>query len=53
MEIKSEGRKIDLDFQSRNWMLLTKLSRMGYSVREAKRLARSIEAGKISLRDLK
>ena len=51
-ENKSIGRKIDLDFVSRNWMLLVKLDRLGFSPEEAKQIARKIEAGKIILRDL-
>lgn len=50
---KSNGRKVDLDFESRNWLLLVKLSKLGYSAKEAKRLAKKIETGRMSLRDLK
>ena len=53
VKIQKGVRKIDLDFISRNWLLLTRLSRMGYSVPKSKCLARRIEAGKMSLRDLK
>ena len=45
-------RDIDKDFESRNWLLLTRLARMGYNPEEAKSITRDIEAGKINFRDL-
>jgi len=50
--IASDKHKIDLDFISRNWLLLLKLARRGYSPSRSKRLARAIEADRMSLRDL-
>jgi len=50
---ESEGRKIDLDFTSRNWLTLTRIARMGYSPKEAKHIMKKIEAGKMTLRDVK
>jgi hypothetical protein len=50
--MKQKLRDIDKDFVSRNWLFLTRLSRMGYSPDEAKQIMRKIEAGKISFKDL-
>jgi len=47
-----QARDIDKDFESRNWLLLSRLARMGYNPKEAKSITRDIEAGKISFRDL-
>jgi len=44
--------EIDRDFESRNWLGLTRLACMGYSPEEAKRIMRDIEAGRMSFRDL-
>ena len=51
--ITGKEQKIDLDFVSRNWLLLLKFARREYSPSRSKRLARAIEAGRMSLRDLK
>lgn len=51
--MKQKEWKIDKDFISRNWLALSRLSRMGYTPDEAKRIMRKIEAGKITFRDVK
>jgi len=50
---ENEGRKIDPDFTSRNWLILTRIARLGYSPKEANQIMRKIEAGKITLKDVK
>lgn len=45
--------KIGVDFEGRNWLTLVRLARLGYSPKEAKRIMRKIEAGKMTLRDVK
>ena len=50
---KVENLQIDRDFISRNWLTLTRLARLGYSPKEAKRIMRRIEAGKMTLKDVK
>ena len=50
---KKEAPKIGVDFLGRNWLILVRLARLGYSPSRAKRLARSMENGHLSLRDLK
>lgn len=39
---------IGTDFESRNWLLLVRLTEIGYSKEEAKK----IEEGKVSLKDI-
>ena len=51
--VNNKGRKIDLDFESRNWLALVRLSRMGYSPKEAKQIMRDIEAGKLAFKDVR
>lgn len=51
--MKQKERKIDLDFESRNWLFLVRLSRMGYSPKEAKQIMRDIESGKLKFKDVK
>jgi hypothetical protein len=50
--MKQKAHDIDRDFESRNWLYLARLARMGYPPEEAKRIMRDIEAGKMSFRDL-
>jgi hypothetical protein len=51
--MKQKTHEIDKDFESRNWIGLSRLARMGYSLDEAKCMMRDIEAGKITFKDLK
>jgi len=44
---------IGADFEGRNWLTLVRLARLGYSPKEAKQIMRKIEAGKMTLRDVK
>jgi hypothetical protein len=42
------------DFESRNWLILVRLGRMGYTNEEAERICHDLEEGKIkSLKDIK
>lgn len=45
--------KIDKDFESRNWLGLSRLACMGYSRKESIRIMRDIEAGKLTFKDVK
>jgi len=45
--------KIDLDFISRNWLGLSRLGRLGYNRKEAMRIIRDIEAGKLTFKNVK
>jgi hypothetical protein len=51
--MKQKKYLIDLDFVSRNWLALARLSRMGYSPDESKQIMRDIEAGKLTFKDVK
>lgn len=44
--------KIDKDFESRNWMLLGRLSKMGFEPEEAKKIVNAIEDHKITFREV-
>lgn len=50
--MKQKAHEIDRDFDSRNWLGLTRLADMGYPPEEARRIMRDIEARKISFKDL-
>ncbi len=50
--MKQKAHEIDKDFESRNWLGLTRLARMGYSPEEAKCIMQNIETGKINFRHL-
>ena len=44
--------KIDKDFESRNWLLLTRLSKMGFEPDEAKKIVAAIEDHKITFKEV-
>ena len=45
--------KIDINFVSRNWLLLCRLSCMGFTPRQAKLLTKKIELGEVKFRELR
>ena len=45
--------EIDRDLESRNWLGLSRLARMGYSREEAIRIMKDIEAEKLTFKDVK
>lgn len=50
--MEQKTHEIDRDFESLNWLGLTRFARIGYSPEEAKSIMRDIEAGRISFKDM-
>ena len=44
--------KIDEDFDSRNWLILSRLSKMGFDPEDARKIARAIEKGGIDFKQV-
>ncbi len=44
--------KIGLDFDSRNWLLLARLSKMGFEPDDARKVARALEKGTINFKQV-
>ena len=43
---------VDKEFENRNWLLLVRLDKMGFTIEEADRIARAIESDEIRFKEV-